>query len=206
MVDGINIAKVKNCNEICSICAQTKITRLPFNMKSGKVTKRPLELLHTDVCGPITPTTYDNKSYFVTFLDDFTHFTMIYLIEKKSEVFYCFKKFEALVTNLLGCKIGSLRCDNGGEYCFNDFKNFCEARGIHLNYTVPYNPQLNGCAERLNRTLLEKGRAMLLQSGLSKDMWGEALLCATYLTNRSPTVALKTVTPAEMFYQKKNKY
>lgn len=95
-------------------------------------------------------------------------------------------------------------CDNGGEYSSNDFKLFCKTKGIQIQQTIPYTPQLNGTAERLNRTLLEKARAMLMDSKLKKDMWGEAILCATYLLNRSPTTCLKpTATPAQMFYQRK---
>lgn len=206
MVEGVNISmnNLKGYNsEICSICAQTKITRLPFTKVSGKVTKRPLEVVHSDICGPISPTTYDNKRYFLTFLDDYTHFSMVYLLESKNEVFKCFTEFEARVTNLTGYRIGSLYCDNGSEYCSHNFKAFCRTKGIHIRYNVPYNPETNGAAERLNRTLLEKGRAMLLQSQLPKTMWGESILCATYILNRSPTVCLKDVTPAEMFYKKK---
>lgn len=205
MVDGLHLSKEmsENC-KICSVCAQTKITRLPYNKVAIKVTKSPLELVHSDICGPITPATYDEKKYILTFLDDYTHFCIVFLLKNKSDFFECFKRYEALVTNQLNKKIKVIRCDNGREYCSNDFRKLCDAKGIRVSYTVPYNPEQNGCAERLNRTLIEKGRAMLLQSGLPKSLWGESILCATYLLNRSPTNALKTnVTPAELFYGRK---
>lgn len=62
---------------------------------------------------------------------------------------------------------------------------------------------MNGVAERVNHTLLDKSRAMILQSKLGKEFWGEAILCATYLLNRSPTEALNNITPAKMFFNKK---
>jgi hypothetical protein len=65
-----------------------------------------------------------------------------------------------------------------------------------------YTPQLNGKAEKLNRTLVEKARAMLFDSNLDSEMWGEAILNAAYLLNRSPTVTIDT-TPAEKWYGKK---
>lgn len=63
-----------------------------------------------------------------------------------------------------------LRCDNGGEYISNELKHFCSVIGIVVDYTVPYTPEQNGLAERLNRTLVERTRSLLLQSNLSKEM------------------------------------
>ena len=70
--------------------------------------------------------------------------------------------------------------------------------------TVPYSPQQNGTSERLNRTLLDKARSILQDSGLPKSLWGEASLAAAYLLNRSPTSALEEKkTPFEMWYGRK---
>lgn len=66
-----------------------------------------------------------------------------------------------------------------------------------MDFTIPYSPQLNGKAERLNRTFLEKIRALLEESGLKKEMWGEAVYTAIYLMNISPTKT-PDVTPYEM--------
>ncbi|CAB0000708.1 unnamed protein product, partial [Nesidiocoris tenuis] len=95
--------------------------------------------------------------------------------------------------------------DNGGEYVSTDFRNWCSTKGIVLDYTPPYTPQLNSHAERLGRTLMDKTRSILFDSGLEKEMWGEALLTATYLLNRSPTKAVNT-TPAEIWYERKPDY
>ncbi len=71
---------------ICESCLIGKSTKLPFPSVNRARSSRPLELIHSDVCGPITPQTWNKKSYFVTFMDDFTHFTHVYLLAKKSEV------------------------------------------------------------------------------------------------------------------------
>jgi transposase InsO family protein len=94
-----------------------------------------------------------------------------------------------------------LRCDNGGEYRNGQLKEWCKNKGITLDYVVPYTLQLNGKAEKLNRTFVEKARAMLFDSNLDSEMWGEAILNAAYLLNRSPTVTIDT-TPAEKWYGK----
>ena len=74
-----------------------------------------------------------------------------------------------MVENQTGKKIKVLRLDNGGEYKSDPFLRVCKEEGIVRHFTVPGTPQQNGVAERLNRTLLEKVRCMLAQSGLSKS-------------------------------------
>lgn len=101
---------------------------------------------------------------------------------------------------MFGVKILKLRSDNGGEYVSHDFQNFCKDEGIIMDYRVPYTPQQNGIAERMNRTLTEKIRAMSSQSGVPKEMWPETLKTATYLLNRSPT-SCNVLTPAEVWYK-----
>ena len=81
MSEGINLSKkdIKN-NLDCEICLEAKQTRLPFNKVRQRAT-RPLEILHTDVCGPIDPVTWDGKRYFLTVLDDYTHYCKVYLLK-----------------------------------------------------------------------------------------------------------------------------
>lgn len=68
-------------------CISGKMTRFPF----GNRTKTLLEIIHTDVCGPITPESYGGYKFFVTFIDDFSNFTVVYLIKKKSDVLEGFR-------------------------------------------------------------------------------------------------------------------
>lgn len=139
--------------------------------------------------------------YFVTFLDVFTHFAVVFMLRKKSEVFEKFKEYEAMASTHFGSRIRSFLCDNGREFVNGDFLNFCKEKGIRVVNTVAYNHQQNGRAERLNRTLEDRARSMLQASGLPKTFWSEAILCATYLLNRSPTSATNKI-PAEEWYQK----
>lgn len=68
---------------LCENCILGKMTRQPFHNKGQRASK-PLELVHSDVCGPINSPTWDNYKYYVTFIDDYTHFVMVYLIKEKS--------------------------------------------------------------------------------------------------------------------------
>ena len=83
-----------------------------------------------------------------------------------------------------------LRSDNGGEYTSNEFKSYCSEKGIRHEKTVPCTPQQNGVAERMNRTIVEKIRCMLRMANLPKSFWGEVVVTACYLINRSPSVPL----------------
>lgn len=155
---------------------------------------KALQIIHTVVCGSITPKTWDNKRYILILLDDFIHFTVVYLLETKAQVYKFFQSHQAMVTSTFSHKIMKLRCDNEGEYNSNLIKNFCEQKGILLEYTAAYNPQMNGHAERLNRSLIEKCRAMIIDSSIPKCFWGEAVRTSAYLLNRSPTTALENKT------------
>lgn len=99
--------------------------------------------MSTDICGPINPKTYDGKNYYLTFIDHYSHFCVVYLLEKKSEVIEKFKEYVKQVEAKFGTRIERLRCNNGGEYSSNAFKNLCKEIGIKCQYTVPRNPEQN---------------------------------------------------------------
>lgn len=155
-----------------------------------------MQIVHTGLCGPINSTTWDGNKYFVTFLDDFTHYAMAFLIKTK-EVFEKIKEYAARVEARWGTRISKLRCDNGKEYINSKVISWCKKKGTKLNNTLPYTPQLNGKAERLNRTLMDKAKVLLFDSSLEKEMWGEDFYTSVYLVNRAPTDTLKT-TPYQM--------
>lgn len=179
----------------CEVCIMGKQHQLPFGKNKGKRTTRPLELVHSDICGSITPTTWDGKQYFLSIIDDYTHFAMVYLLTHKSEAVQCLQEYEALITAKFNQRISRLKCDNGGEYTSKKFIDFCKSKGIKIKikYTVPYTPQLNGVAERYNRMVLEKARCMVLNATPDKIFWGEAVQTATYLCNRNKQIDLSNL-------------
>ena len=80
-----------------------------------------------------------------------------------------------------GQKIKSLRSDNGGEYTLGEFVEYCAEVGIRREFTIPYNPQQNGVAERKNRSIGGAAKAMLHDQGLPLFLWAEACNMAVYL-------------------------
>ena len=130
-----------------------------------------LELVHSDVCDSNDVLTRGGKRYFITFFDDFSKYCCVYLINHKSELFDKFKVYKIEVENQLERKIKILRSNRGGEYTSLDMSNFCEMHGIIHEVAPPYALQSNGISERKNRTLLDMVNAMLVSSGLPKNMW-----------------------------------
>jgi IS30 family transposase len=100
--------------------------------------------------------------------------------------------YKALVEKQSGHQIQKLRTDNGGEYVNNNFTSYNTTQGIQMQHTVPYTPQQNGVAERKNYTLKE-----IQSKGLSLKYWVEAINCANYIVNRTPTKYLKNITPED---------
>jgi len=116
-------------NTICKPCQFGKKTRVQFNSKEGS-TSKPLELIHTDLCGPTRKKSPRGEEYYILFIDDFSRMCWICLLKCKDEAFEKFKVFKALVGNELDLKIKCLRSDRGGEFISDEFLDFCEQHGI----------------------------------------------------------------------------
>jgi transposase InsO family protein len=149
---------------VCEHCLAGKATRLPFG--KAKRASSPLQLIHSDIDGPMNVRARHGGNYFIIFIDDFTWFGHIYLISYKSEALDCFIQCTNLVENKLCTKIKALRTDRGREYLSKQFKNFCDEKGIARQLTIPYTPQQNGVAERRNKTLFDMVRSMMAQTNL----------------------------------------
>jgi hypothetical protein len=149
------------------------------------------------LCGPLSSPSFSGCNYFLTLINDFSRCTWVYFLKLKSEVFDKFLAYKALVEKQYGHQIQRLRTDNGGEYVNNNFTSYCTTQGIQIQHTVPYTPQQNGIAERKNHTLKEMANCMIQSKGLSLKYWVEAINCANYIVNCTPTKALKNITPKE---------
>ena len=188
----------------CETCVSGKHHRCPFEHSSSRATDL-LELVHSDVCGRMSNKSLGEGEYFLTFIDDKSRYTWVYILKSKDQVFNCFLEWRAVVEKSSGKKIKTLRTDNGGEYTSNQFETYLKAEGIRHEHTVPKTPQQNGVSERLNRTLAESASSMLLDSKLPKKFWAEAVSTAAYLRNRCPTAAVQGKTPFEVWYGMKPK-
>jgi len=155
MVNGMNLKEVP-LHHVCEACIEGKHQRTSFPKNETTRASKFLELVLSDVCGPMKTTSRGGAQYFVTFIDDFLRKTHVYLLKAKGEVFDKFKEYKALVENQTGMKIKTFRSDNGGEFVYKKFDNFLHECGIERQTSAPYTPQQNGVAEQANRCLTTK--------------------------------------------------
>ena len=188
-------------SKLCEECIKAKHARHPFQPSQSGKASRSMELVHMDVCGPVSPPSRGGARYFATFLDDYSGLSAVKPLSSKADVADTVRNTLAYMETQCGAQTKAVRTDRGGEYLNKQLAAYFNSRGIRHEKTAPYTPQQNGAAERLNRTLFERIRAMLQDAGLPKDLWAEAALTANYIRNRSPTSS-RPKTPWELFYGK----
>jgi hypothetical protein len=153
----------------CEHCVISKQHRLKFDTSTSK-SKCILDLIHSDVWQ--APVVFLGVArYFVSFLFDFFKRCWMYPIRRKADVLVVFKTFKAGVELESKKKIKCLRIDNGGEYTIDEFDNLCQHEDIKRQFTIAYTQQQNRVALWMNKTLLERTRAMLKATGLGKPFW-----------------------------------
>lgn len=187
---------ILNSNK-CDACHFSKEHRLPFS-NSLTTSLNPFEIVHSDIWGPASLVSHDGFRYFVTFIDDFSRTTWVYLMKAKSDMPSAFENFCSFVTTQFDSKIKTLRTDNGAEYTSRHFSSILSARGILHQTTCVGTPQQNGVAERKNRHLLEVTRCLLFQMNVPKIFWSDAVLTSCYVINRLPTKVLNSKSPIEV--------
>ncbi|KAJ9522535.1 hypothetical protein QJQ45_008390 [Haematococcus lacustris] len=204
MVEGVELS-AGQCRAagsgVCPGCAAGKLHRRVADTLPSLAARvaAPCDLVHTDVCGPLRIPNAAGYCFVLTFLDEHSGLSLIALLKAKSEVPAAIRDAVEWFETQGGRKVKVLRSDRGTEYVNQAVREFLSGKGIIHQQTAPYSPQQNGSAERLNRTLFEKGRCLLYSSGLSVNFWPYALRFANYVRNLS-LVRGKAGTPWELFW------
>ena len=174
--------------QLCEPCLAGKACKKPFG--KTKRAAQPIELVHSDICGPMNKKACHRASYFLTLIDDYSRHAYVYLLSHCHEALDCFKRFVAKVENKHVKGLKTFRTDRRRDL-FNQFKEFYEEKGILRHLTIPHTLQQNGVAERRNITLLDMTRSMMAQANLPISFWEDA--CDT----PNPGVPLTTRQPAK---------
>jgi hypothetical protein len=191
-----------NKDVVCDACQKAKSHQLPYPI-STSVSSHPLELIFSDVWGP-APESAGRYKYYVSFVDDYSKFTWVYLLKHKSQVFEKFREFQNLVERTFDRKIIAVQTDWGGEY--EKLNPFFTQIGISHLVSCPHAHQQNGAAERKHRHIVEVGLSLLAHAHMPLKFWDESFLAATYLINRTPSKVINFETHIERLYRVKPDY
>lgn len=198
MVKGLpteEVAPERVAGAVCRPCIEGKMSRAPFPESNTKTDV--MELLHVDITGPF-PASVGGSRYLIVLYEDAAGVTMGVPIRAKGDAGQVLKAKIPELERRSGKKLKRIRFDGAKEFITGNLKSWYGNKGIDVEITPPYSPQSNGKAERVNRTIKERVRAALVESGLGQELWAEAAVAATYVMNRSPKEGLD-VTPWEAF-------
>ncbi|XP_076909939.1 uncharacterized protein LOC143567386 [Bidens hawaiensis] len=165
LVEGLPKFEVKK-ELVCAGCQFGKAHEQPYESSNYKA-KEPLELIHSDVFGPVKQPSVD-------------------FMKEKSEVYEKFKLFKEEAERLMKCTVQRLRSDNGGEYLSFVFEKYLRENKIRRQLTCPNTPRQNGVSERTNRHLGETCRSIVHAKNVPGRFWAEAMRTAAYVINRLP--------------------
>jgi transposase InsO family protein len=139
--------------QFCDVCVLTKQRRLPFPQQSSFRAKERLELLHGDLCGPVTPATLGGRRYFLLLIDDLSRYMWVVVLGSKGEAADVIRRTQAAVEAECGRKLCVLRTDNGGKFTAAEFTSYCADEGVQRHYSASYSLQQNSVVERHNQTV-----------------------------------------------------
>ena len=187
----------KFLNKACEICPQAKQSRASFPNSASRAS-RIFELIHCDLWGPYQTPSTCGAYYFLTLVNDYSRAVWVYLLTDKTEVYSCFCKFFAMIKTLFDAIVKYVRSDNGTE--FKRMIPYFDHIGIIFQTSCVGTPQQNGRVERKHQHILNVSRALRFQGNLPIGFWGECVLGAVYLINRTPSRLLDNKTPYEILF------
>jgi transposase InsO family protein len=182
----------------CGACQAKKQVGAHHHAKTIMTTRRPLEMLHMDLFGPIAYISIGGNKYSLVIVDDYSHFTWVFFLHDKSETQAVLKKFLTKAQNEFDGKIKKIRSDNGIEFKNTQVEDYLDEEGIKHEFLAHYTPQQNGETERKNRTLIEMARTMLDEYKTSNQSWAEAVNTACHASNRLYIHKLLKKTPYDL--------
>ncbi|GJW75649.1 putative ribonuclease H-like domain-containing protein [Tanacetum coccineum] len=195
-------SKVFVNDHTCVACKKGKQHKASCKAKLDRIIRKPLELLHMDLFGPVSIESINKKRYCLVVTDDFSRFSWVFFLATKDETSEILCNLIIGLEKQLNHNVKIIRCDNGTEFKNHAMNEFCAKKGIKREFSVARTPQQNGVAERKNRTLIEAARTMLADSLLPIPFWAEAVNTACYVLNRVLVTKPQNKTPYELLIGK----
>nr|GEV01249.1 retrovirus-related Pol polyprotein from transposon TNT 1-94 [Tanacetum cinerariifolium] len=184
----VGLPKLKFVKDhLCSSCELGKAKRKSFHTKLTPSSKRRLQLLHMDLCGPMRVASINGKIYVLVIVDDYSRYTWTQFLRSKDETPKVLIDFLRLVQRELQAQVRVVRTDKGTEFLNQTLHAYFAAKGILHQTFVARTPEQNGIVKRQNRTLVEAARTMLSAAKVPLFLWAEAIATACFTQNRYST-------------------
>ncbi|MBW0470028.1 hypothetical protein O181_009743 [Austropuccinia psidii MF-1] len=168
-------------------------------LKCNLIIKYPLDIIHIDVVGPITPESVSGSHFLLTIVDQATSYKIVKFLTKKYDSYNQFVGAKNYMENHHDRKIKKLVSDRGGEFLNQKFKNLSTECGFVHIFSPPETPEHNSFAKRANHTVLEEARCLLNHSNLPNQCWAEAVNTSVFLCNLSPTASRGNKSPHSLW-------
>lgn len=169
-------------NVMCKQCQLGKMKKSSFKRKTY-TSDNILELVHTNLCGPIGVQSYCGDKYFFLFVDDYSRMMTVIFLKEKSDAFQLFKWYLAKVEKEIGKSLKYLRFYRGGEFISNEFNLFCNDRGIKRQMSTPRTPLQNGITKRRNRLIMDYARTLMIENNVAQKYQREVVSTIVFTLN-----------------------
>ncbi|GJR49763.1 retrovirus-related pol polyprotein from transposon TNT 1-94 [Tanacetum coccineum] len=190
------LPKLKSIKDhLCSSCELGKAKRKSFHNKTTPSSKRRLQLLHMDLCGPMRVESINGKKYVLVIVDDYSRYTWTHFLKSKDETPAALIDFLTLVQRGLHAQVRTVRTDKGMKFLNKTLHAYFAKKGIRHETSTTRTPKQNGFVERWNHTLVEAARTMLNVAKVLLFFWSEAIATACFTQNRSLVIPRHEKTP-----------
>nr|GEW25202.1 hypothetical protein [Tanacetum cinerariifolium] len=182
----IGLPKLKFVKDhLCSSYELGKAKRKSFQSKTTPSSKRRLQLLHMDLCGPMWVASINGKKYVLVIVDDYSRYTWTHFLRSNDETPEVLIYFLRLVQRGLHAQVRIVRTDKGTKFLNKTLHAYFASEGILHQTFVALTPKQNGIIERQNRTLIEAARTMLSAAKVPLFFWAKAIATTCFTQNRS---------------------
>jgi hypothetical protein len=190
-------------NLVCSPCRHGKMIDASYSLVNTMMTEQLGHLLHMDTIGPSWVRSMGGKWYVLVIVDDYFHYSWIFFLESKYEVFEYFWSLALRLTNEHPNCLKVICSDNGTEFRNASFDQFYLEHGVDQQFSAPRVPQQNGVVEQKNDTLVKMARTMLDEYKTTRRFWADAISTAFYISNRIFLRSILNLTPFELHFGRK---
>ncbi|GJS06059.1 retrovirus-related pol polyprotein from transposon TNT 1-94 [Tanacetum coccineum] len=201
----IGLLKLKFVKDhLCSSYEFEKAKRKSFHTKTTPSSKRRLQLLHMDLCGPMWLESINGKKYFLVIVDDYSRYTWTHFLRSKDETPEVLIDFLRLVQRGLDAQVRIVQTDKGTKFLNKTLHAYFAQEGIAYQTSTARTPEQNNVVKRWNRTLVEATRTMLSAAKVPLYFWAEAIATTCFTQNRSLVIPRHEKTPYHIINGRKS--